>query len=233
FADRFGKPQQAARWRNDAHALDVSWQRLPPTGSEGMPTLAGLRVSTDAASRHNQLSRSPTAYRPPSDTMTPAAQLTLAHQALRQGRAEAVWTTLHHLWNRQASPGLYTWEAPRPTSNDVADGWQYARGWLNETAISPDYETAALLLLLQQDMLAYIDEEGAEPTVVIGAGITPAWLPQSMAVTGMALPGGSITWQWDGHTMRVFLRGPSLKVRLGAAFPAGTELVVTQKPSIR
>ena len=39
--------------------------------------------------------------------------------------------------------------------------------------ISPDYETAALLLQLQQDMLAYVDEEAAEPTVVIGAGVTP------------------------------------------------------------
>ena len=36
FADRFGKPQQAARWRNDAHALDKSWQRQFPTGSDGM-----------------------------------------------------------------------------------------------------------------------------------------------------------------------------------------------------
>ena len=34
-----------------------------------------------------------------------------------------------------------------------------ARGWHNESVISPDYETAALLLQLQQDMLAYVDDE--------------------------------------------------------------------------
>jgi len=87
-----------------------------------------------------------------------------------------------------------------------------------------------LLLLLQQDMLAYLDEAAAEPTVVLGAGITQAWLPQPMAVSNLALPGGSITWQWDGQKMRVTLRGPVRKIQLGSAFPPGTELAVVQKP---
>lgn len=105
-----------------------------------------------------------------------------------------------------------------------------ARGWHNETAVSPDYETAALLLLLQQDMLAYLDGGAVESTVVVGAGITPAWLSQPMAVSNLALPGGSITWQWDGRKMRVTLRGPARKIQLGSAFPPGTELSVVQKP---
>ena len=51
-----------------------------------------------------------------------------------------------------------------------------------------------------------------------------------MAVSNLALPGGSITWQWDGQKMRVTLRGPVRKIQLGSAFPPGTELAVVQKP---
>ena len=158
-----------------------------------------------------------------------AGELARTHLALRSGRPEAVWATLRHLWNHQASPGLYTWDAPRPTTGDISDGWQYARGWHNESVISPDYEIAALLLQLQQDMLAYVDDAAAAPTVVVGAGIIPAWLSQPMAVAGLALPGGSIDWQWDGHTMRVTLRGPSRLIHLGAAFPTGTAVAVVHE----
>ena len=111
----------------------------------------------------------------------------------------------------------------------MADGWQYARGWHNESVISPDYETAALLLQLQQDMLAYVDEEAAAPTVVIGAGVIPAWRSEPMAVSGLALPGGSIDWQWDGHTMQVTLRGPSRRIQLGPAFPADSPVTVVHE----
>jgi len=82
-------------------------------------------------------------------------------------------------------------------------------------------------------MLAYLDDQAAEPTVVIGAGITAPWVSQPMAVSNLALPGGSITWQWDGHAMRVTVRGPKRAVRLGAAFPPGTPLTVTHKPAAR
>src|SRR5690606_23579834 len=68
------------------------------------------------------------------------------HRLLRQGRPEEVWGTLHHVWGNQASPGLYTWATSRAATDDVADGWQYARGWHDRTTVSPDYETAALLL---------------------------------------------------------------------------------------
>ncbi len=47
-----------------------------------------------------------------------------------------------------------------------------------------------------------------------------------MAVYDLALPGGFIDWQWDGHTMRVTLRGSPRLIQLGTAFPAGTELTV-------
>ena len=233
FAERLGKRQQAARWRTQAQGLLESWQRQSTHDSmQGSASPVSLRALADPSSRRHQLKQLLTTYRPTADHTTSAGQLSQAHQALRQGKPEAVWTVLHRLWGEQASPGLYTWEAALSSKDEVADGWQYARGWHNELAVTPDYETAALLLLLQQDMLAYLDEQAAEPTVVIGAGITAGWLSQPMAVSNLALPGGSITWQWDGHAMRVTVRGPERAVRLGTAFPPGTSLIVTHKPAI-
>ena len=232
FAEQLGKRQQATRWRTQAQGLLESWQRQPSNQIiEGRSSPVSLRALAAPSSRRHQLKQPLTTYRPTSDQATSAGQLSYAHQALRQGKPEAVWTVLHRLWAEQASPGLYTWDAALPGRDEVADGWQYARGWHNELAVTPDYETAALLLLLHQDMLAYPDDQAAEPTVVVGAGITTAWLSQPMAVSNLALPGGSITWQWDGHAMRVTLRGPARAVRLGAAFPADTPLTVTRKPA--
>jgi hypothetical protein len=96
--------------------------------------------------------------------------------------------------------------------------------------ISPDYETAALLLLLQQDMLAYVDREAESPALVIGAGIPKTWLAEPLAVSGLAIPGGSIDWRWDGQTMFVSLHGLPQNVRLGAAFPKSTKIVLTSQP---
>lgn len=234
FAERLGKRHYATRWRTEAQQLQSSWVRQFPDGTQdGGAAPVGLRSLVGSALRRNQLSQSLTTYRPTDERGTVTGQLAQAHQALRSGRPEAVWSTLHHMWSRQASPGLYTWDSVRSMTDELADGWQYARGWHNDLAVTPDYETAALLLLLQQDMLAYVDETAAVPAVVIGAGITPAWLSQPMAVSNLAIPGGTITWQWDGHLMRVTLRGPSRNIRLGAAFPPGTQLEVTQKPTSR
>jgi hypothetical protein len=234
FAERLGKRQQAARWRTQAQGLLESWQRQSSNDiMEAGASPVSLRASAAPSSGRHQLKQSMTTYRPSADQTTSAGQLSQAHQALRQGKPEVVWTVLHRLWGEQASPGLYTWEAALPVKDEVADGWQYARGWHNELAVTPDYETAALLLLLQQDMLAYLDDQAAEPTLVIGAGITGTWMSQPMAVSNLALPGGSVTWQWDGHGMRVTLRGSARAVRLGPAFPPGTELTVVHKPATR
>lgn len=234
FAERLGKRHHAARWRTEAQSLHESWLRQFPDGTQdGSASPVGLRSLVGSALRRNRLSRPLTTYRPTDERGTVPGQLAQAHQALRSGRPEAVWATLQLMWSQQASPGLYTWDTVRSMADEVADGWQYARGWHNELAVTPDYETAALLLLLQQDMLAYVDETAAVPVVVIGAGITSAWLAQPMAVSNLAIPGGTITWQWDGHVMRVTQRGPVRNIRLGPAFPAGTKLEVTQKPPVR
>lgn len=211
FADRLGKARQAVRWRTQAQALHESWERQQPTESIHAALAEILPM---------------VAYRPPSDSSTIVGQLARAHEALRLEQPEAVWALLRRLWNRQASPGLYTWDAPRSNRQEIADGWQFARGWRNEAVVSPDYEAAALLLKLQQDMLAYVEEQGPDSTVVIGAGMVADWRSEPMAVSGLALPGGSIGWAWDGRRMRVTLRGPARTIRLGAAFPKDAEVSV-------
>ncbi len=228
FAERLGKHRNATGWRNHAHTLRDNWQRRNRNGaSDAKISTVSLGPSASITSNREQLGQALTVYRPSPDTATVATQLSDAHLALRQGRPDAVWAALHRLWTQQASPGLYTWDMPRPATTDVADGWQYVRGWRNQSVVSPDYETAALLLLLQQDMLAYVDDGAAEPTVVIGAGVPQAWISHSMTVSNLALPGGSIDWRWDGHAMRVTLRGPSRKIQLGASFPDDTDMSVT------
>ena len=231
FAERLGKHRQAAAWKDQARILLETWQRRNVNGhahlDESPMQQAAFSVSS---SPRNLLAQPMTTYSPSPNNLTIAGELIRAHRLLRQGRPEEVWRTLHHVWENQASPGLYTWATARTATDDVADGWQYARGWHDRTTVSPDYETAALLLLLQQDMLAYLDTEAANSPVVIGAGIPPNWISQSFSVSTLLLPGGSIAWKWDGHVMHVTLKGPNRKIELGPAFPPGTTLTITHEP---
>jgi len=50
-----------------------------------------------------------------------------------------------------------------------------------------------------------------------------------MAVSALALPGGSIDWQWDGRTMRVTLRGAPWTIQLGSAFPDDTDISIAHE----
>ena len=231
FAERLGKHRQATSWRARAETLQGNWERrtLNSRPKTGISTIR-FDPPHHPDFRLRDLAQPMTTLRPSDENESMATQLAHAHQALREGRPDDVWKTLRRLWDSQASPGLYTWNGPRPAAAEVADGWQYARGWHDPATVSPDYETAALLLLLQQDMLAYLDHTGTEPAVVIGAGMTTSWLPQAMSASGLALPGGSISWQWDGQAMRVTLQGPSRAIRLGPAFPPHAELLVTRTP---
>jgi hypothetical protein len=232
FATRLGKHKDAERWRTLAQGLQERWQNrrerkplIPVARSTAPSPAANVLLRVDSLGDPLWM------YRPPLADHSTATALTQARQLLRAGRPEEVWRRLEALWSRQASPGLYTWEAPRPVT-DVADGWQYARGWHRPGVISPDYETAALLLLLQQDMLAYVDGSPDDPTVVIGAGIPKAWTRHPMAASGVAIPGGSVDWHWDGQWMQVTVHGPSMPVRIGRAFgEAGISLNASHAPA--
>jgi hypothetical protein len=80
------------------------------------------------------------------------------------------------------------------------------------------------MLLLQLDMLAYIERAGSEPTVAIGVGIPKTWLNQPMSVRGLPIADGQVDWSWDGKQMYLKIRGSKVKVKLGSVFPSDTPL---------
>ena len=140
--------------------LDAAVSRWD-SGRRASPT--GLRSLVGSALRKHQLGQPMVTYRPTEERGHGYRPLAQAHQALRSGRPEVVWST-PITRGADRPPRLYTWDSARSITDELADGWQYVRGWHNELAVTPDYETAALLLLLQQDMLAYVDETAAVPS---------------------------------------------------------------------
>ena len=82
------------------------------------------------------------------------------------------------------------------------------------------------MLLLQLDMLAYVDESGGAPTLVIGAGIPKEWLDLTMSVKELSTRLGKVDWEWRKGRMAVRLRGDQCAVKLGPAFPADAPLKV-------
>jgi len=151
------------------------------------------------------------------------------HPWLFAGREDLVWTTLDWFWNHQSSPGLYTWWE-RSVFQLVPWTpfrlWEQTRGWNKRPYVTPEYQTAAEMLLLQLDMLAYVDELASEPTMVIGSGVQSPWLEQTMNVRRVSTRLGEVDWGWDGHEMRVTIRGCRCNVRLGPAFSAETPVRV-------
>ncbi len=155
-----------------------------------------------------------------------APEISEAHQWLWLGRIDRMWATLGWLWQHDASPGLYVWPEGRPIVFDPEGNfqrsWERVRGWIDRPQVMPSYWTAAELLLLQLDMLAYVEESGGEPTLVIGAGIPAAWLAQPMRVQGLSTRLGTVDWRWDNGQMDVTVHGLRCRVRLGPSFEPGT-----------
>ena len=140
-----------------------------------------------------------------------------AHGWLLRGNPGSSWQTLLWFWDHQESPGLYTW-ARSDREADTYGWWDYVRCWVDPHEVTPDYEIAAQILLLQLDMLAVL-KRSPEPTLVVGAGVPAAWIDSSFAVRDLQVAGRSIDWCWDGTRMEVSLRGAPLPVQLGAGFP--------------
>jgi hypothetical protein len=93
--------------------------------------------------------------------------------------------------------------------------------------VTPHYWTAAEMLLLQLDMLAYSDKSTEEPTVVISAGIPVEWLNQAMNVQQLTIPDGQVGWKWDGRRLHVEIKSHRrIHIRLGSAFPSDTPLQI-------
>jgi hypothetical protein len=142
-----------------------------------------------------------------------------AHQWLFLDRPEYVWKTLRYFMREQSSPGLHTyWEGEKEENS--FERWRHLRGWVAPDHVTPHYWTAAEMLLLQIDMLAYVAEGEGMPTLVIGGGVPPEWLSRRFSVAGLPTILGMVDWNYDGEgTIEVALSGDAeCAVRVGVSF---------------
>ena len=236
MAERVNQPADAERWRTEAAEIQEAWEKAfnPPESNNPRTYISGLWPTWVAASHQDEflqgLQERWTKLRDEQGAFVETPLWTYfdiaeAHQWLFLGDSQRVWRTLHWFWEHQASPGLYTWWEGDGVEKALGR-WDYIRGWVNPPHVTPYYWTAAEMLLLQLDMLAYIEPSTPEPTLVIGAGIPVEWLDQPMKVKGLSTLVNQVDWMWDGQAMQVQVRGGQMKVKLGSAFPANTPLQV-------
>ena len=150
-----------------------------------------------------------------------------AHQWLFLQQPEKAWKTLEYFWDRQTATGLYSWWEGNGEENS-SGRWEHVCGWMKPPNVTPHCWTAAEALALQLDMLAFLDESGPEPVIVIGEGIKKEWISSPMKVEGMRLQGRTVSWIWDLKKLDVQIKGSKLKVRAGSAFPAKTKVAIKQ-----
>ena len=223
-------------WREGAAGLQRAWAKAfkPPESENERTYISGLWPTGVAAPDHEAFQRGLEArwekLRTPEGSFreTPLwtyFEIADAHQWLFLGQPERAWKTLQWFWNHQASPGLYMWWEGKGEENTFGL-WEQVRGWVNPPHVTPHYWTAAEMLLLQLDMLAYVDESASEPTLILGAGVPADWLSRPMTARGMSTRLGVVDWDWNGREMRATVRGPRGPVRLGPAFPSRTPLRV-------
>jgi hypothetical protein len=236
WAERLNYTAEATLWRTKATQLQKAWEKAfrPPESDNDRTYISSLWPSWIATGRKDELLQRLQArwdrQRDPQGEFRTAPLWTYftlaeAHQWLFLNRPEQVWTTLQWFWQHQASPGLYTWWEGDGEENTFKL-WENVRGWVKPPYVTPHYWTAAEMLLLQLDMLAYTDLAAREPTVVIGAGIPQQWLNKPMEIKGLSMPNGQIDWQWNSGKVNVKVRGSKVKVKLGASFPANAPLEV-------
>ena len=245
LADRIGQIQAAQQWRDRAEQLQQAWvkafqsDKLIASEQNSIISLWQTWIADDVTdrltaalsdrwqqARDNQggFKQSPT---------QPALSLAEAHQWLYFKQSQRVWQTLQWFWQHQASPGLYTWWEGEGEVNTY-NQWQKVRGWVKPPHVTPDYGSAAEMLLLQLDMLAYTDRAVKQPTIVIGEGVPAEWLKQPMQVSGIWTAGNRVNWQWNGKMLQVQIdQGQSSAsqkskpvIKLGSAFAPNTLLKV-------
>jgi hypothetical protein len=236
LADRLNQSANAQRWRTKAEKLKQAWQKAlkPPESENDRTYISGLWPTWIAADYRDEflqgLQRQWTTLRDSQGAFKKTPDWTYfniaeAHQWLFLGRSDLTWKTLRWFWNHQVSPGLYTWWEGKGEENSSGD-WEKVRGWVYPPHVTPHYWTAAEMLLLQLDMLAYVHESTRNPTAVIGAGIPATWLNQPLTVKGLPILGSEISWSWDKKAVHVQIRGGKMAVQLGSVFPSQTLLQV-------
>jgi len=243
LADRVNQSADATRWRAAAAQLQRAWSNnLRGTAAADDRTyIASLwpsGVVTSSVSAYQQaLAGRWASQRTAQGDFRTTPEWTYfdvaeAHQWLYLDQPERVWSTLEWFWDHQASPGLYTWWEGTGEENSFRL-WPNVRGWVNPHNVTPHYWTAAEVLLLQLDMLAYTDVSSNLPMLVIGAGVPDQWLSQPLSVAGLQEPRGQVDWSWDGQQVLVTEHGTPLPVRLGAAFPPDTPVHIQTLPANR
>ena len=235
LADRIGQSASAREWRRHAAELrDAWWKIMDTTPSADRFTTARMLWPTQMASSRSSgainmletswAANSLTGLEPFSKS--PTIKIGEAHQWLLLGRGDRAWSTLAAYWDHQEAPGLYTWSV-ESTRENTYNSWKRVRGWLKgQDRVTPSYNVAAEVLLLQLDMLAYSDEAADEATVVIGAGVQHSWLESPMHAEEISTRIGRVDWVWNGRQMNVKIYGSHARVRLGPAFAPDTPVNV-------
>ncbi len=239
FADRLNAQEEANRWRSAAAELKQAWNAAYQPGEPDERTfVSGLWPTWIASNR--------TSYQQGMDSLWNARwdaardefrevplwtyfHFAFAHQYLLLDQPKRTWQTLEWFWDHQPSPGLYSWWEGNGEENTFHE-WEYVRGWVKPPHVTPHYWAAAECLLLQIDMLTYVDESSANPSIVVGAGFPAAWCSEPMKAYGVPTKLGRVDWAWDGKAMQVRIRGEHVPVRLGAGFPAGAKVSVAWVP---
>ena len=235
LAGRLDAQDEVRRWRAAAAELKQAWNAAyQPSEPDERTFISGLWPTWIASNR--------AAYQKGLDSQWNARwdaarggfrevplwtyfNFAFAHQYLFLDQPERTWQTLQWFWDHQPSPGLYSWWEGNGEENNFHE-WEYVRGWVNPPHVTPHYWAAAECLLLQIDMLTYVDESPAGPAIVVGAGIPASWCSRPMRTHGMLTKLGRVDWTWDGKAMQVKIQGRRVPVRLGSGFPAGAKVSV-------
>jgi hypothetical protein len=146
-----------------------------------------------------------------------------AHQWLLLGQLDHVESTLDWYFAHSSSPGLYSWWEGLGEEN-TSFAWEAIRGFVVPNGVSPHYWTAAEMLLLQMDMLAYVDDGEEGRPVVVGAGVPPAWLEQEMDSGTVHTTRGPVSWTFRQGVLEVTTEGDSIPLRISPVF-AGAKIV--------
>jgi len=234
-AERLKKEDESAAWRGRAAELKQAWAKAFDSieANNERTYICGLYptwVVSDKAAFEKKLAERRAKSHNDQDRVKDKPlwsyfNVAEAHQWLVLGQPEKAWNDLRWFWENQASPGLYTWWEGNGEENTF-HRWEQVRGWVTPPHVTPHYWTAAEMLLLQLDALAYLDESGDKPELVVGAGIPKDWLEKPMLVKGIRTRLGEVDWEWNKGRMTVWLRGQKCDVRLGPTFKADTALKV-------
>ena len=239
LADRLGYGEDARRWRSAAAMLKGAWNRAysptdPAIAADDYTFISSqwpTWIVSDRESYLNGLDRlwakEWDAHRGDFKAVPLWTYFTfsIAHQYLFMGKQERSFQVLQWFWDHQPSPGLYSWWEGNGEENAFHE-WEYVRGWVNPPHVTPHYWAAAQCLLLQIDMLTYVDDSSASPTIIIGAGIPASWISKPMSVRGVLTKLGKVDWTWDGKNMIVVIHGSKVPAKLGPGFPGDARIII-------